>query len=177
MGILNKIKIYTIGSMEYQNGEVWRNSLKSDLSPIGLTILDPYHKQFIQKIDESDEKRRELNSLRENERWDELSKFCKEFRSFDLAMVDKSDATVWHLDVTVPTIGSVEEFSWSVRLKRPSYVVVKQGKIKCPLWIFGMVPHQYILNDLSEFVQEIFDIDSGKKELDNRWRLFEENLR
>lgn len=177
MNNLWKTKVYTVGSMEYQNGEAWRSFLKKEFKDIPICVLDPYHKQFIKTIDESDTQRKHLMESRENGDFEEVARHAKEFRAFDLACVDKSDFIVWYLDTTVPTIGSVEEFSWAVRLKRPSYVVVKQGKNKCPLWIFGMIPHKYIFSSLEEFVQEIRDLDSGKKELDNRWRLFDLDIR
>lgn len=177
MGILNKTKVYTIGSMQYGDGTGWRNKLKEDFAPMKIHILDPYHKQFVRHISESRETRLELNKLREEGKWDELNKFWKDVRVHDLACVDKSDFVVWYLDVTIPTIGSVEEAAWSVRLKRPTYIVVHQGKEKAPDWIFGMVPHQYILSSLDEFVSEIKQIDAGTKKMDNRWRLFHEDIR
>lgn len=177
MGLLNKIKIYTIGSMEYQNGESWRNHLKDNFRFRGITVLDPYHKQFVQKIDESEERRVLLKKLRQEGEFEKLAEYCKEFRAFDLSCVDKSDAVVWYLDVNVPTIGSVEEFAWAVRLKRPSYVVVKQGIKECPLWIFGMTPVNYIMSSLDEFIIEIGDLDTGRTKLDNRWRIFSEEIR
>ncbi len=176
-GLLYKTKVYTIGSMEYGNGQAWRNELKEAFKPLSICVLDPYNKQFVKTIDESDEQREILFKLRASGDFEGVARHAKEFRAFDLACVDKSDFVVWHLDTTIPTIGSVEEFSWAVRLKRPSYVVVRQGKEKCPLWIFGMIPHKYIFSSLKEFTQEIYDLDSGKKELDNRWRLFDLDIR
>jgi len=177
MGILNKTKVYTIGSMEYGNGEDWRNELKTHFKPRGIHVLDPYHKQFVLACDETEEKREELKAWREQGKYEELAAYCKNFRRLDLNCVDKSDFIVWNLDVTVPTIGSVEEFSVGVKLKRPAYIICKQGKTKCPLWIFGMIPHQYIMSSLEEFVVEIKQIDDGTKPMDNRWRLFQEEIR
>ena len=47
-----------------------------------------------------------------------------------------------------------------------------------PLWIMGMLPHKYIYNNVTEIVDKLKNIDSGKKAIDNeRWRLLKKELR
>jgi len=175
--LLYRTKVYTLGSMEFGDGREWRDRLKLEFAGLSIIILDPYNHQFVHKIDESEEHRQNLIKMRQAGKFDELAVFCKEFRTYDLSCVDRSDFVIWYLDITIPTIGSVEEFTTAVKMKRPSYVVVKQGKTACPLWLFGMIPHNYIKNSLEEVIEEIKGIDNGEIEMDDRWRLFNKEIR
>lgn len=176
-GLLKKTKLYQAGHMEFADGRDWRNKLKEDFADMGLVILDPYNHQFVNRIDESPEQHARLYKMREEGDYENLAGFCKQFRVYDLNCVDRADFIVWNLDITVPTIGSVEEFVAAVKMKKPSYVIVKQGKRKCPLWIYGMIPHKYIMNSVEEFVQKIRDIDNGTTPMDERWKLFNMDIR
>ena len=63
-------------------------------------------------------------------------------------------------------------------MKKPNFVSVEGGKNKTPLWLLGMMPHNYFYNDIDEVLDMIRKIDSGEKKIDSdRWRLLRKELR
>ena len=52
------------------------------------------------------------------------------------------------------------------------------GKHKTPLWMMGMLPHNYIYDSIEEVVDMVKQIDSGAKKIDSdRWRLLKKDIR
>jgi hypothetical protein len=178
MGILNKTRCYLIGAMQYADGREWRERITYDLKNMGVIALDPYKKPFITDVDEGEKIRERLSDLMEESNYEEVARIVKRFRSYDLSMVDKSDFVIFNIQPNVPTFGSMEELTTAVKMKRPVFIFVEGGKKKCPLWIFGMIPHEYIYDSMEEVIEVLQKIDSGEIELDNdRWRLFKEEYR
>jgi hypothetical protein len=63
-------------------------------------------------------------------------------------------------------------------MKKPIFISMEGGKSKTPLWMFGMLPHKYIYNNLDEIVDMLYAIDNGSKEIDSdRWRLLRNEYR
>ena len=176
--LLRKTKTYLIGPMEFENGESWRNIAINELSKINITCFDPYNKPFQHTFDETDEFREKLKILRNTEQYEELSDYCKEFRIYDLNLVDRSDFIICYINPKVFTAGTMEELSWAVRLKKPIFIFVNGGKKLCPYWIFGMISHKYIYNSLDEVILKIKSIDDGSVKMDSdRWRLLKYDAR
>ena len=66
----------------------------------------------------------------------------------------------------------------AVRMKKPIFISMEGGKVKTPLWIMGMIPHNYIYDSIEEIMEMIKQIDSGEKKIDSdRWRLLRRDLR
>ena len=164
--------------MQYGDGTMWRNEISKHLIEMGVLPLDPYKKPFIKDIDEGPDVRKKLEELLQNENYQEVCRIFKNIRTYDLAMVDKSDFIIAYINPTVPTIGSIEEIVTAVRMKKPIFIFVEGTKKACPLWIFGMIPHTYIFNTMDEVIVELKKINSGEVSIDeNRWRLFKEEFR
>lgn len=186
MNILAGTKTYLIGCMQYQNGEEWRNDMTEFLNQKNIVVFDPYKKPFINSPKEDQLTQDLMMALMEGRRddiapsaqFDIVAAHYKQIRSFDLAMVDKSDFIVCYLNPNVPTYGTVEELVTAVRLKRPIFIVVEGGKSKTPLWVMGMLHHKYIYDDFDQLKKMLTSIDNGEKEADNRrWRLLKPELR
>lgn len=176
--ILQKTKCYLIGCMQYADGRKWRDEVKEILNQMNITVFDPYSKPFTIDIDEGEVVKQKLYHLLEEENYDEVARIFKTIRSYDLSMVDKSDFIICHIQPTIPTFGTVEELVTAVRMKRPVFIFVEGGKKKCPLWLFGMIPHHYIYNSMDEVVHKLKQIDNGEIEIDeNRWKLLKPELR
>ena len=69
----------------------------------------------------------------------------KGFR-YDLNLVDRSDFIIAHILPDVASWGSAEELVTAVRMKKPIFISMEGGKSQTPLWILGMLPHNYIYN-------------------------------
>lgn len=178
MNILNKTKTYLIGAMQYADGREWREEMTAFLNGMGITIFDPYKKPFINAPQEDETIHIRMNALMENGEFDEVAEHFRSVRAFDLSMVDRSDFIICYINPKVPTVGTIEELTTAVRMKRPTFIVVEGGKSKTPLWIMGMLPHKYIYNSFEEVKTVLTNINNGIKSLDsNRWRLFKQELR
>jgi hypothetical protein len=176
--VLFRTKTYLVGSMQYRNGEDWRNDVGKELTKRHITVFNPYHKPFIKDVQEGDIVRKTLRDLMENKKYDEVQSTFKEIRAFDLNLVDRSDFIIAYIIPTVPTIGTVEELVTAVRMKKPTFIAIEGGKKKCPLWYFGMFPHKYIYDSLDDMMDMIYKIDDGIKEIDSdRWRLLKKEYR
>lgn len=178
MGILNKTRVYTIGAMEYEDGRGWRNQVKETLTPLNITVFDPYQKPYINPILEDENARSGWKKLMEDGEYDKLSKIISHVRRDDLRLVDISDFFIVYINPAIPSWGSAEELYWANRLKKPIFIFVEGGKKKCPLWLMGTINHKYIYNSLEEVLDMISKIDSGEKAIDSdRWRLLKPEFR
>ena len=164
--------------MEYADGREWREDMTDFLHGMNVTVFDPYKKPFINAPEEDETTNSRMKKLMATGEFDEVSEHFKQVRAFDLSMVDRSDFVVCYIDPKVPTFGTMEELSTSIRMKRPTFVVVEGGKEFTPLWIMGMIPHRYIYNSFDEVKNILSNIDTGVKSIDSdRWRLFAPELR
>lgn len=177
-GVLDKTKCYLIGSMQYENGEEWREVAQAVLGDMGVTTFNPYKRPFIDGPPENSESHKVWRQMLQEGRYDEVAEIFKEVRSLDLSMVDRADFIICYLKPSVFTAGTMEELSWAVRLKRPIFLVMDGGKQETPFWILGMLPHKYIYSSFAEVFKVLEDINSGNKEIDSkRWRLLRPELR
>jgi len=175
---LRNTKTYLVGAMEYKNGRRWREDFTKKMSEIGVICFDPYKKPFVIDVDETEDVHERLVDLRTEGNYDEVSRIMKKIRAFDLGLTDRADFIVAYIDPSVFTTGSLEEIFWSNRMKKVIFLVIEGGKKKCPLWLFGAIPHKYIYNNLDEVVEVLKRIDSGEKEMDSdRWRLLKPAFR
>ncbi len=164
--------------MQYLSGRNWRNEVSSKLKPLGITCFDPYQKPFIKDIEEDENARETMDGWLKNEEYNKLSDKMKTIRSYDLNLVDRSDFIIAHLVPEVASWGSAEEIATAVRMKKPIFISMEGGKSKTPLWMFGMLPHKYIYNNVDEIISMIKLIDKGKKDIDSdRWRLLKTKYR
>lgn len=178
MGTLNKCRVYTVGSMEYADGQDWRNSVKECLVPRGITVFDPYHKPFVNEIKEDEAARRSLRDWMDAGEFDLVSDRMKNVRSDDLRLCDISDFIIMQIDPKIPSWGSAEELYWTNRMKKPIFLAIEGGKTKCPLWIMGTIPHKYIYDSIESVLACIKRIDDGVIPIDNyRWRILQEKYR
>lgn len=177
-GILNKTRCYLVGSMEFSDGQPWRNRVKEELKETGIIFFDPYHKPFLNSPEENDDARKGFKSWMESGEYNKMTDVMKKVRADDLRLCDISDFFIVQINPQVPSWGSAEELTTINRAKKPIFMFVEGGKTKCPIWIMGMIPHKYIYNGLDEVLTVIKNIDSGKKEIDSdRWHLLKPEYR
>jgi len=164
--------------MQYLSGRNWREEVAEKLSNLNITCFDPYKKPFIKDVEEDEASRQEMETWLKTKQYDRLTEKLKTVRSYDLNLVDRSDFIIAHLVPEVASWGSAEEIVTAVRMKKPIFISMEGGKSKTPLWMFGMLPHKYIYNNLDEIVDMLYAIDNGSKEIDSdRWRLLRNEYR
>jgi hypothetical protein len=164
--------------MQYSDGSSWRAKLTPELEKMGVTVFDPYKKPFIKDVQEADASKDQLLTAQARGDYEWLQKKVREIRSFDLNLVDRSDFIVAHIEPKIASWGSSEELVTAVRMKKPIFLSVDGGKKATPLWIFGMIPHEFIYDSVDDILARLQVIDSGSVELDsNRWRLLRKEYR
>lgn len=179
MSILNNTRTYLIGHMEFADGQDWRKKATEELSQIGVTTFDPYHKPFLNAAEEGPEERKQLQHwMKVTREYDKVAANMKEIRIFDLRLCDISDFLIAHIIPSVASWGSAEEIYWSNRMKKPIFVSVEGGKERTPLWLMGTIPHKYIYNSVDEIIDMLKKINSGEVAIDSpRWRLLKPEYR
>jgi hypothetical protein len=159
-------------------GESWRDKLTPELEKMGVVVFNPYHKPFINDVDESAASRDRRTKLRTNGHFARLCKEMREIRSFDLSLVDRCDFIIAYIKPSVASWGSADEFFTANRMKKPIFLAVEGGRKACPLWIFGVIPHKYIYDTPEDILAMLKRIDSGRKKTDSsRWRLLRKEYR
>lgn len=170
--VLYGTRVYTMGPMEYSDGQDWRVLVKKFLNPRGITVFDPYHKPFLNEISENEEARALLKKWMEVGEYDKVAHRMKQVRSDDLRLCDVSDFGIVQIKPNTPTFGTMEELSNFNRSKKPLFIFVEGGKSKCPVWIMGMIPHKYIYPSIEDVLCMIERIDDAVVPIDSdRWRL------
>tara|TARA_Y100000310_G_scaffold327977_1_gene395237 strand:+ start:480 stop:974 length:495 start_codon:yes stop_codon:yes gene_type:complete len=164
--------------MQYASGRDWREYVEKELSPLDITIFNPYKKPFVRDVDEDDQVREKVQNDMEKGFFNDVAERMKLIRSYDLNLVDRSDFIIAHLLPEVASWGSAEEIVTAVRMKKPIFVSMEGGKEKTPLWMMGMLPHHYVYDSIENVVDMIKMIDREEKEIDSdRWRLLKKELR
>jgi len=178
MNLLDRTRTYLVGHMQYANGRDWRAYVEKELEALNITTFNPYRKPFVKDVEEDENARQKMAEDMANGHYSDVAKRMSVVRSYDLNLVDRSDFIIAHLLPDVASWGSSEELVTAVRMKKPIFISMEGGKSKTPLWILGMLPHNYIYNSVDEILDMIKKIDSGEKDIDSdRWRLLRKELR
>ena len=126
--LLEKTKTYLIGHMQYKTGRDWRKDVTDELQPLGITVFDPYHKPFVEEVDEDEPVRAEMLQMMEDGKYDDLSRRMKKVRNYDLNLVDRSDFIIGNLQPEIASWGSAEEIVTAVREQKPLFIAIEGGK-------------------------------------------------
>ena len=87
---------------------------------------------FFENIDEGESKRKEMLESLSQGKYEEVSEWMRDVRSYDLNLVDRSDFIIAHLIPDVASWGSAEELVTAVRMKKPIFLSIEGGKEKNP---------------------------------------------
>jgi hypothetical protein len=178
--ILKNTRCYLIGHMEFLNGRGWRETTKKELGGRKIKFFDPYFKPFLDDVPEDEASRQEMMHWRETEQYDLVAERMKSVRGYDLRLCDVCDWFIAVINPKVASWGSSEEVTTLIREKKPVFLVIDdpKGKKACPLWLFGVLPHKYIYNNLNEVLETVKAIDDGIIKINSdRWKLLKPSLR
>ena len=178
--LLRGTRCYLIGHMEYAPGRDWRKHVIDELGPRGIVFFNPYNKPFLSDTPEDEQSRSEMNRWRETSQWELLTARMKKVRTQDLRLVDISDFLIVNIIPHVASWGSSEEITTAVREKKPLFLSIDdpKGKLSCPMWFFGKIPHKYIYDNIDCIIEKIKAIDDGIIPMcSDRWRLLKPEYR
>lgn len=171
---LSNQRVYLAGAMDRvkDRGNGWRDSITPFLESLGIIVFNPIKKPS--SIGQEDETVYALKKdLKNNQKYDDLSKLMKQIRSVDLRLVDISDFLIVNLDLDIHPCGTYEEIFWANRQKKPILIHMVQGKQNAPDWLFGTIPHNMIFSSWDELKNYILYIDDNESiENYKRWYFF-----
>lgn len=180
MGKLNNAVLYLSGSMEAdpQLGVGWRREFINLLKEKNLNIItiDPTNKPKSINNVNAEEEATYVNKLRNEEKWEELTKYVKKFTRADLRFCDLSDALILYVDTSIFMCGSIHEAVLCQIQKKPRFAIVKGGLKAMPSWLFGIFDYRCVFDSVEKCVEHLAGINAGTIKMDDKWVLIREHL-
>lgn len=172
MGVLKGARFYIAGPMDRAKdaGDGWRDKITPILQGMGILVLDPRKKPIDMGLEDV-ERRVIRNQNIEKENWEAVES-DKDIRQIDLRAVDVTDATIVYIDMEQYPFGTVEEIVLANREKKPVLAFIEGGKKNAPHWLFWMIGHEAIFNNMDEVIEHLHQIDNGTLK-HKRWVLFD----
>lgn len=172
MNILNKSYCYLGGNLENtEDALLWRQKLTEKLSKIGVKCLDPTTKMFQDQIAETEEERMKVKAWRENGEFDKVHIFMKEVIRRDLRAVDLAYFTIFKLEPSKPTWGTVHEIVLASQQRKPVLLLIDNKK-NTPIWLMGMINMDFVFESIDELIDYLERIDTGLEPIDSKyWKL------
>lgn len=179
--ILRGTYCYTIGNLQYtgfSHGINWRKQVKEELEPIGVKILSPLDKIFLNYQKEDEDTLKQLKQMAVDGRWVELRERAKEIRRRDLSACDYSTFLIAVIDTRYHTCGSYDEVFTSLKNNKPvffHFIGDKENPIEnIPTWMWACVPPEFFYSSLEDIIEDIKKIDKGEKQIDQKyWKILE----
>lgn len=176
-GILDYAITYLAGPMEFASdgGVIWRQDFINLCyeQDIYLRFLDPTNKLQGMSITEEIKAGK---ALKDAEDWEGLKQHVKSFRREDLRCVDYCDFLTVMIDKDIHMCGTYDELFTAERQKKPILAIVNGGKKSCPGWLFDVIDHELMFDNVSSCVEYLNNVNSGHIKLDSRWVLIRQSL-
>jgi hypothetical protein len=168
-------KVYLCGPIDRVKdaGVGWRREITPLLNERGIIVFDPCCKPLDSCQDETNHEERKR--WMEEGRYDLITKFMKEVRGQDLRFVNVCDFLIARVDVDVHMCGTYEEIAIANHEKKPILVHSVGGKRRCPLWLFGQIPHEMIFDSVEEVISYLDHVDTAPEVgTYRRWFFFDQ---
>lgn len=178
MNNLKGLKCYLAGAIESsKDSESWRNQISTDLKKIGVIPLNPHEQLFSNQIVETPGMNKEMKELMKLGKYDEVSKLMKQVVARDLRACDAADFLIVNLETDVPSWGTPHEIFVSSLQKKPILFRINK-KENFPLWLCGIVNHNYVFSDFKEILNYLWALNSSPiDQLDSKyWKIFSPNI-
>lgn len=155
----------------WQDCSSWRDYMTKELKKMGIKTLDPLNKPIEEKFCEGEEFIELRKRLKQEKKYDKLSKIMRQIRRTDLRMVDWSSAIVAYLNYENVMTGTIEEAVLANRQKKPCLVVCKQGIDAIMDWWWGTLNYKTFFNNFDECLEYIRHVhkDEEVDDLNGRW--------
>jgi len=171
---LKNQRVYLVGAMDRvpDRGTTWRDDITPFLEELGVVVFNPISKPASVGLEDNDSHKIKT-TLKNNQRYDELSSLMRTIRNIDLRMVDISDFLIVNLNLEHYACGTWEELFLCNRSKKPILIHIEQGKQNTPDWLFGTLPHQWFFSNWNELKDYILHINNDENiDNKNRWQFF-----
>lgn len=164
---LSGMRTYLVGAMDRIpcGGTVWRNKIMPHLSALNISVINPCDHPL-----EQVSVRDSITDLKQSGNFADIRKQFGQIRNIDLRCVDVCDFIIAHVDVNVHACGTYEEIVTANRQKKPVLIWCEQGKSQAPNWLFFMLPHEHIFDNMDALLEYLNQINSQNDILDlDRW--------
>ena len=177
--ILKNSVCYLAGPIDFEEslGKEYRQIIKEKCTDKGLKIkfLDPTNKLTGLSKDVGDEQA-QIKKFKKNKDWKGLRQLMKRIVKEDLRQVDLSDFLIVMVNTDIHMCGTYHELITAELQRKPILTIVKGGKHKAPAWLFGILNHEYMFNNIDECIDYLAKLNSGQRYLNNKWILFRHEL-
>jgi hypothetical protein len=187
MGKLDGACGYLSGPMEAvaDHGVEWRRKFVKliDESELNIDLIDPTNKPGGIDVKIGENKAHQETLQREG-RWNELRRYVKAYRRYDLRFVDISDFLVVVVNPAVPQWGTANEVYTAEQQHKPMFFICDGGMANLPRWLFDVVDLDdasrnkqcNVFQSVEEVIERLIHLDSGKYPLNDEWVLIRKNL-
>lgn len=171
---LTGVKVFLSGPIDRvkDDGVGWRREFikKCKKAKLPLTYLDPTDKPKDMGSEIGDEKIR-IQQLMKKGKWKQAQEEVKQFRRYDLRMVDHCHLYVMYMDVTVHACGTYDECYTAERQHKPLFIIMASGQSKydIPSWLVALMDEDEVFESIDDCVDHLKLLNNGKILLDNRW--------
>lgn len=164
MKYLQGKRLYLSGAIEADNSNInWRTEPTRVLQErYGLQVFDPFE-------DPKQKKTSDLMKARRENDYETMANITRAIVKKDLALVDRSDLLIAHINPSIPTTGTHHEIINSVNAKKPVLLVGTGSKSLLPLWYYGFIPHRHMFSSWNELYIYLDEVDAGKHMDNDRW--------
>jgi len=175
---LKGLRCYLAGPIDHaaDDGVGWRNRAKLWLEQKGVVAMDPCDKPTDQaEYREIGDEKKYLMRLKEERKFDELTTYMKGIAHIDLRMLDRSDFVIVYIDMEAKPFGTIWELQNALHQKKPTFVFAANGKENVSLWLYGVMNHNYIFDNMGDLFCHLNEVDQGLEDVDlTRWVFFDE---
>ena len=177
--VLGKSVCYLAGPIDHAKdlGVNYRRYVinESEKKGLGIKFLDPTNK-LVGLADDVGVEQANIQRFKENNEWDKLTTMMRKIVRADLRQVDLSDFIIVLVDTNVHMCGTYHELILADIQKKPVLAVIVGGKDKAPSWLFGIIDHNLMFDDLDACIDYLSQINKGEVNLSDRWVLFRKEL-
>lgn len=176
-GILYRTRVYLAGNIENCDNLEWRVKISKKLKRLGIVILDPTRKVFIDQVKENEKTRCELMWQRNDENYDYVHDFMKAVIQKDLRQIDICDFLIIKLDYNKFTAGTMSEITIASSQRKPLLFLVN-SKRDIPLWLVGLCNMKYVFEEEEDLMAYLRRINNEKEKLDPKyWKILVDKLK
>jgi len=181
MNKLDGFIAYLSGPIEAMpcHGAKWRKEFIYNTwykKKINIEFIDPTDKGD-KEFEEIGDERKKIKHFKESNQYDKVRDFIKKVRRFDLRAIDKCDFVIAAIDKNIPTVGTYDEVILAERQNKPVLGIINGGPNNCPDWLYGSIKPKEMFFDMEECLDYLYQVNSGKISMDNRWLKIETKKR
>lgn len=167
--------IYLSGPIDraHDEGICWREQITPFLLANDIGVLNPCAKTTFEAIEDTT-MRETISSLKEQEKWAEVSEIMKPIVFYDLRMVDLASCVIVYIDPDIYSCGTWDETFTAVAQQKPVLIICPKGIKYVPNWMFGRIKYDMMFTSIEGCISYLKKINSGEINPSyKKWKFFD----